>query len=69
MSFDLCTDHLGFAGNIPDGMALTDKLYVAKIALLDVVHFWNVFRTFEDLDLLGWFIDLSLIVDLDICCC
>jgi hypothetical protein len=42
------TDHLGFARNIPDGMVLTDKLYsyVAKIALLDVVNFWNVFLIF-----------------------
>jgi hypothetical protein len=60
------TDHLGFARNIPDGMVLMDKLCVA---LLDVVHFWNVFRIFEDLDLLGWFIDLSgCVVDLDIFC-
>jgi hypothetical protein len=40
------TDLLGFARNIPDGMVLTDKLYVAKIALLDVVNFWNVFLIF-----------------------
>jgi hypothetical protein len=50
-------------------MVLTDKFYVAKIALLDVVHFWNVFRIFEDLDRLGWFIDLlGCVVDLAICC-
>jgi hypothetical protein len=32
-------------------MVLTDKLYVAKIALLDVVNFWNV----PILDLLRFF--------------
>ncbi len=63
------TDLLGFAWHILDGMVLMDKLCVTKIALLDVVHFWNVFLIFEDLDLLGWFIDLSgCVVDLDICC-
>jgi hypothetical protein len=59
------TDLLGFARNIPDGMVLTVKLYVAKIALLDVVNFWNVFLIFNFFfifkDSLLIFLNVSLI--------